>query len=458
MRHQVWQRLLRRYLMSGKLPPVISRRVFLAAPLIGIPYVARAAGAVFDADVIVIGAGAAGLAAAHELLRLKRKVIVLEARGRVGGRIFTDHSLGAPYDAGAFYIHWAEKNSWTRIARLHGVKTLDEDEVQRNGRSFDRGTPPASPDGVTAWDKLRERLDDSKARIADISMLEFAGGEKAAAAEGALTMARLALGDEAERVSARDYARLWAGDDRLVPDGFGTILERYAKGLDIRLNTPVNTIDWGGRGVRVTTPDGTINARSVVVSVPVGALQSGSIKFTPGLPSINVAGLQGLGMGASTRMALRFDGARFGLAPHTNVRLRLSARQSFSFGCFDWNRDLVTVYFGGDHAREVIAMGQEPACAHVLDQFAGVMGNDVRQHYIGGRLNGWWNDPWSCGAYSHALPGRANAREQLAEPVGARIFFAGEATGGTGGSGAAITAGGAYLSGIVAARKAAKTV
>ncbi len=442
--------------MTSESQALISRRTFLATPLIAMPYVARAAGAVFDTDVIVIGAGAAGLAAAHELHRLKRKVIVLEARSRVGGRIFTDHSLGAPYDAGAFYLHWAEKNPWTRIAQAHGVKTLDEDEAPRGSRSFDRGTTPAMPEGFRAWNKLRERLDDSKARIADVSMLEFAGGENAPAAEGALSMARLALGDEAERVSAKDYSRLWAGDDRLVPNGFGTILDRYAKGLDIRLNAPVTLIDWAGSGVRVTTPGGIISARVIVVTVPVGVLQSDSIKFTPGLPTINSAGLQGLGMGASTRMALRFDGARFGLSPHTNVRLRLSSRQSFSFGCFDWNRELVTVYFGGDHAREIIAMGEVQACAHVLDHFAGVMGNEVRQHYRGGRLHGWWSDPWARGAYSHALPGRANAREQLATPVGERIFFAGEATGGTGGSGAAITAGGAYLSGVAAARKAAR--
>lgn len=435
----------------------LSRRSFLAgASLLASPFGAYGQDKTFDVDVVVIGAGAAGLAAAHELKRRRKTFVILEARDRVGGRIFTDRSLGAPYDAGAFYLHWAEKNPLTRIAREVGVKTIDEDEAPRGpGRSIDKGEPPASSQGIADWNRLRAQLDDPRARISDISMLDFAGGGDAPAAEGVRAMARLALGEEAERVSARDYARLIAGEDRLVSEGFGTILERHAQGLPVRFGMLVSAIDWSGQGVKITTPSGVISARTAIVTVSVGVLKSEAIRFTPALPAIIVKGLDGLAMGASTRMALAFDGARFGLAPNSNLRVRLSQKQSFSFGCFAWDRDIVTAYFGGDHAREVIALGEKDACAHVLDHFADAVGSDARKHYRDGRLNGWWSDPFARGAYSHALPGRADARAQLASPVGGRIFFAGEATGGTGGSGgASITAGGAYLAGIAAARKA----
>jgi monoamine oxidase len=438
---------------------LLSRRQALAgAALVAMPFVARANSHVLDFDAVIVGAGAAGLAAAHELRRRQKTFVVLEARNRAGGRIFTDHSLGAPYDAGAFYIHWADKNPLTRIARDVGVRTVDEENALRGAsRMIDRGDPPASAQALAQWARLRDRLDEGRSRIPEQSMLAYAGGLASPAAEGALAMSRLAFGEEAERISTLDYARLIAGDDRLVPDGFGTVLERFAKKFDIRFNTPVRAVDWSGPGVRIDTGAGAIVARSVIFTVSVGVLKAGSIAFRPALPVRNMRGLDGLGMGASTRMALRFDGARFGLTPHTNVRLRLSPRQSFSFGCFAWDRDIVTAYFGGDHAREIIALGEMDACAHVLDRFADAIGSDVRKHYRDGRLNGWWSDPYARGAYSHALPGYPRARADLAAPVGERIFFAGEATGGADGAGgAAMTAGGAWLSGLAAAQKAAR--
>lgn len=442
----------------------ITRRTLIAAPLaLALPRALHAQGAQFDFDCVVVGAGAAGLAAAHELRRLKKSFVVLEARARPGGRIFTDASLanandgGAPYDAGAFYLHWVEKNPLTRVARTVGVKTIDEDDVQRLARSFDRGDPRADVAGFAQWAARRELLDEEGRDIPDISMLEFAGGAQSPAAEGARVMSRLALGEEAERISARDYSKLIGGEDRLIPEGFGVILERYAKGLPVRYETPVEAIDWSGAGVRIATGKGSIHARSVIVTLSVGVLKSGAIRFTPELPAVNRDGLAGLGMGASTRAALSFGDERFGLQPNTNLRLRLSPRESFSFGCFPFGKNVVTAYFGGDHARAVSALGEPGAIAHLLDQFVSMVGEDARKHFRAGRLADWWNDPFARGGYSHVIAGHDGARDKLATPVARRIYFAGEATGGSfGDAGAAITAGGAYVAGRAAARRAAR--
>lgn len=433
----------------------LTRRTLITAPLaLAMPRALFAQGQTFDFDCIVVGAGAAGLAAAHELRRRRKTFTVLEARARPGGRIHTDRTLGAPFDAGAFYLHWAEKNPLTRIARAVGVKTLDEAAVERFSQSHDRGQPPASAQGQREWSARRALLDEEGRDIADVSLLEFTGGGNSPAAEGALVMARLALGEEAERVSARDYSRLIAGEDRLIPDGFGTILERHAQGLPIVYDAPVSEIDWSGPGVRITSPRGVISARTVIITVSVGVLQSGALGFTPALPAINRDGLAGLAMGASTRAALDFGARRFGLKPNTSLRLRLSPRESFSFGCFPFGHNIVTAYFGGDHARRVSGMGERDAIAHLLDHFVSIIGEDARRHFRAGRLANWWQDPYARGGYSHALPGQADARAKLARPVANRMFFAGEATGGAlGQQGAAITAGGAYLAGQAAARQ-----
>lgn len=443
---------------AGRSGRGVSRRAVVAGVplLLASPRSLFAQGAQFDADCIVIGAGAAGLAAAHELRKRGKQVIVLEARSRVGGRIFTDRSLGEPYDAGAFYLHWAERNPWTEVAKKTGIRTIDEDEVPDGDyRNADLGSPKMNPKSAAAWRIRRRSFDGNK--VPDVPFIDHAGGLQHDAAERALVTARLAMGEEGERVSALDYARLWSGYDYLVPEGFGTILERYAKGLDIRLAVPVREIDWSGAGVRIVTGKGTLRARTAILTVSVGVLQSEQIRFTPSLPAINRDGLDGLAMGASTRTALKFNGARFGMKPHSRVWVRLGTRQTFSFGCFGWNRNIVTAYYGGDHARSVIGMGERDGVMHVLDQFAAAMGSDVRKAFVTGRLNGWWSDPLARGGYSYAKPGKADARFKLATPVADRVFLAGEAVGCAhegGSAGCVITAGGAFLSGVKAAQLA----
>ena len=442
-------RLSRRQVIAGL--PAAMAGAFVA------PASSLAQGAHYDFDCIIIGAGIAGIAAARELKKRGKSYVILEARNRVGGRIYTDNSLGQPYDAGAFYIHWAEKNPLLQIAKDAGVKPAYYETFETGDRRrFDRGHPPANPQSGAAWERAQEKYDGKS--VPDTSFIDFATYLEPQCRDRALVTARLGLGEEGERISARDYARLWSGYDYLVPGGLGTAVAWYARGLNIRLLTPVSAVDWSGTGVKVSTPKGLLHARKVIVTSSVGVLKAGAIQFVPKLPDVNRAGLDGLGMGASTRAALKFNGERFGLKPNSSLRLRLSERASLSFGCFTFNRDIVTCYFGGDHARGLIGMGEKPALKYLVSQFASLVGAQARKAYVDGRLNGWWADPWSRGGYSHTKTGHADARHKLATPVGERIMFAGEAVGCAskgGDAGCAITAGGAFLSGVKAAQMAA---
>lgn len=418
----------------------------------------RHAGAqdVFDVDVVVVGAGAAGIAAARELRALGKRALVLEARNRVGGRLHTDRSLGYPWDAGALYIHWSDSNPWTKLAAELGFKTVDPSSLWGGSRFFDfSGSERRRGGGF--W-RMHDFFDLSRGPVPDVSLMERVGGPDGDLAESAMSLARMSLGDEPERISALDYARLWAGDDMMVLEGYGTVAEAAARGLDIRLGTPVFSIDWSGAGVRVETAAGVVGARAAIVTIPVGVLKAGRVRFTPQLPARTREGIDGLGMGALSKIALRFNGERFGLPAGMDMWERLGPRRSFNFECFTQERELVIAFFGGDHAREVISLGEDGAVRLALEEFSRLVGANAKKDFVAGRLAGWASDPWSLGAYSHALPGRANARALLAEPVGDRIWFAGEATAGwepEENFGGAMTAGGAWLAGAAAARAAA---
>lgn len=410
---------------------------------------ARASHAAGTPDVIVIGAGAAGIAAARQLRAARRSVIVLEGRSRTGGRAFTDTSLGPAYDAGAMFIHWAERNPWVEIARELGIPTPGE---SRGGgfQLFVDGRPMPAEDRAKrrrTFGEIDRRLETSRLDGGDLSvaaLLSDLGPDLAPIASSGLL---LSIGEESDRISATDYQRLWAGDDYVVPTGYGDLVARHAAGLDIRLNETVSAIRWDGPGVTVTTTSGTLKAPACIVTVPVGVLKAGTIRFTPELPQRTRDALDGIGMGALTKIALKVDAERFGIAPDSAFFEAGRADRLMNFDMFPGNRDLIVGYCGGDYARSLSRGGAEAAREHIVDLLAGMVGGAFRKSAGAVSFPAWWTDPYARGSYSVCLPGHAAARDRLAEPIGGKIWLAGEATAG----GGAMTVGGATLAGRAAA-------
>lgn len=399
---------------------------------------------------MVIGAGAAGLAAAKSLIAAGRTVTILEARHRVGGRVHTDASLGTAFEAGAQYVHWAERNPWKTIADEMGVPLLKE--------RFN-GPTQVFVDGLPISDEQRARRSGGFGRIwsllpgpggPDLSFADIARDKPREVADAAAGLTRFTFGEEPDRVSVADYHQLWSGDDFVVSGGYGSLVERYAAGLPIELSTPVTAIRWGGSRVEIETARGVVSAGRAIVTVPLGVLASGAIRFTPTLPIPFQEAIGSLGMGAYTKIALRVDRKRLASSESRDLIEVGGDGRAMSYELFPDGSNLVLAVLGGDHARALCEAGERAALAYATERLSAMVGSSFRQAVTGGRLSAWWTDPWSRGSYSIARPGRLAAREALREPVGGRLYFAGEASAG----GGAMTVGGATLEGRRAAEAA----
>lgn len=438
-------------IMTGPIPGQLSRRAVLASALLAAPALRASAR---GGTVVIVGAGSAGLAAASALRAAGQTFTLVEARDRIGGRAFTDKALGpdCPFDAGAEYIHWAERNPWAPIARQAGARFAREDGWARtlmiDGRPATDAEKAKRRAGFSGLDALLEPKGGADRSLAEAAR---AGGPDAEQATAGLS--RLSLGEDPQRVSAADYDRLWSGSDLWV-DGYGDLVARHFSDLPVTLGCPVQAVDWSGRDVRVETASGVLAAAAVIVTVPVGVLKAGTIRFTPALPDAAQGALDGLHMGAYTKVGLRLDPARIDPAAVGDVVSIARSGPTLYFEMGPFGRNLAVANLGGDLARDLCRAGEAAAVALATERLGSILGDSARGAVLSGRLAGWWTDPHARGSYSVVAPGHAEARGRLRETVGGRVFFAGEALAG----GGAMTVGGATLDGERAARDVLKVL
>ena len=431
-----------------------SRRHFLAgaaAAAVTLPLRAQGAGL----DVAIIGAGGAGLTAARQLAAAGLRVMVLEARDRIGGRAFTDtSSVGVPWDRGCSWLHSSEVNPWVGYARANGFELLANTHPSR---TFDGERPMAAAE-LAGLRALRERM---------TAELETAGRRGLdVPAEEAFTLATrqdewypLAAagltaweGIEPSNFSALDsFHYVDRGDDLLIPRGYGALLAHYAKGIEVRTRMPVSRVRWARSGVSLETPSGSLSARVAVVAVPSATIADGALVFTPWLPAEVLEAHHSLPLGLMNKVALRFKRNAFPAEVTEVLRQRRSGWRGMTYVTRLWGGNVAVGMSAGAFAHELEAAGEQAAIDHALGELAGMLGNDVRKHFDRGAATAWASDPFSRGAYSHCLPGRFGAREVLTRPVGERLVFAGEHTE----QSAYGTLHGAHLSGLRAARQAA---
>ena len=419
-----------------------------------------------DVDVVVIGAGLAGLGAATALRQAGRRAVVLEAADRIGGRAWTAHPPelgGIWFDMGAVWLHNAETNPLVPIAQAAGETLLRSDELRRE-RTF-VGTREATRDEyadfAAAWDRyevkagaLLREVDDAPLAVVARALPDDPWAVTVETWEGPIICCA-----SADELSLRDWHTNVLSGSNLVPDGgIGAFVARQlGKGLDIRLRTPASRVTWGGPGVQVETPAGTITARSAIVTVSTGVLSAGGIRFDPPLPPATQAAIHAMPMGLAMKVALRATSEdRLGLPLHCSLdrQVKRSGDPTMAFQCWPYKRDYIQGWIGGPAAWDLARAGDAAALDFALGQLRSVLGSRVDRVFTDGShlVTHWETDPLIRGAYSFVHPGDAGARAALGTPLAdGRLVFAGEACH----SGMTGTVAGAWISGQDAARAAA---
>ncbi len=430
----------------------LSRRSLLAGVPVGMlaPLGVRAQ-VPGDPDVVVIGAGAAGIAAARMLMAEGRSVVVLEAGNRIGGRAWTEsETFGVPFDHGCSWIQSAKQKLFTTTAEELGFNLLQHD---------DAGETVYVGDGVARgsqleqyWDayaKVEQALSDAGRNGLDVPASTVVPDIPFSATSQSWMVMDMSV--DFDELSTADW---WAGADTypnyLVEEGFGTLIARMGADIPVVLSSPVSRIAWGDKGVTVTTPAGELRAKACIVTVSTGVLNAGSIAFDPPLPPARQQAIADLPMGLLAKVALQFDDTRFDFRPNEwltyYVPEELPAPSCY-FLTWPFNQDLMIGFMGGDFAWEMSGAGTDAAVDFALGEVEAMVGSRAREAFVKGALTQWAHDPLTLGAYAALRPGAHGAREILAGPLDDRLFFAGEAVAGA----HYATCGGAWFSGERAA-------
>jgi monoamine oxidase len=375
-------------------------------------------------DVAIIGAGAAGLGAAHRLLGARLEVVLLEARDRIGGRAWTLHPTpDLPLDAGCGWLHSADRNPLPSLIEAKGFaidRTPPHWERQAGNQDFSAADQAAFSEAFAAFEA---RLEAAAARGVDGAASAYFEPD---GRWNALMDAVSAYynGAEFDQVSVLDYAAYEdTGVNHRVRGGYGAGLAALAV-MPAVLDCPVSHIDHGVSPIRLSTAKGVLSARAVIVTAPTTLIAEERIAFTPRLPE-KAAAASGLPLGLADKVFLSVD-APENLPVEGHLFGRTDRTETGSYHLRPFGRPYVEAYLGGRHARELEAEGA--AAAFAIEELVELLGSDMRRRLSPIAHTAWAADPWALGAYSHALPGHAGDRAILAAPVDQRLFFAGEAT------------------------------
>jgi monoamine oxidase len=440
--------------MNGTL---MTRRSILAASTLaaggalapGEGHAQTARGLPSEADVIIVGAGAAGIAAARKLTGAGRSVIVLEARDRAGGRCVTDTvTFGVPIDLGAHWIHAPADNPVVPLARAAGFDLYDDRERQRlliKGRNPREGEWEAFASAQARTQRAILEAGEAGREVALSEVLPNDLRDWRPTIE--FLKGAWDSGKETSEISCVDFYNAIETRDQFCRQGYGAILAKLAEGLPIRLATAVTRIDWSGRGVSVETPAGTLRARAVIVTVSTAVLGSGTMRFHPAIPKRQLDAIQALGCGAYEHLIVHLPDnpmeAKADQPLVVKADTAATAKPLARIGGSDW----WYLDIGGRFARELAGAGQTAMKSFAAEFIGNELGPHARRAMGEVHVTSWTTDPFVRGAWSVAGPGATPQRLRLAEPVGQRVLFAGEATD----EGLWGTVGGAWASGERAA-------
>ena len=413
----------------------ITRREFLAASaaLASLPGLSRSANAApmpREADIVVIGAGAAGIAAARRVQAANRKVIVLEADSRLGGRCWTDSAtFDVPFDRGARWLHNPETNPMIRLARGAGLDIAAAPLGQRIRVGLRNARAGETEQFLAALVRANRAIDDAarggKADAACESVLPKDLGDWAASAD--FVLGANAVGKDLRDVSVMDRGR---AQDRNAAigcrQGLGRLITTLGGGLPVALSTPANQVIWNNHDVAVETPAGKIAARAAIVTASSNVLAAGNIRFTPE-PKRQLEAATKLSLGSYDRIALWLPGNPLGLAPDDAVIEQSNSTRTALLSANIAGSSLCLIDVAGSFGRDLSSQGEPAMVAFAVEWLKKLFGSDLVLAVKKSSVTRWNASPFILGAMSVAAPGGQPSRKILTEPSG-NLFLAGEAT------------------------------
>lgn len=402
-----------------------------------------------NVDVAIVGSGVAGLAAAQSVAAAGKSFVVLEARNRPGGRTFSDNLTFAPQpvDLGAQFFHQSQTNPLLPIAISQGIPVVADFGARNfylNGAlapADQTAQVIATASAVSAAVNVAG-LAASEGLQADVSTFQAASALQddpfyLLAVAGVIN-GRTGM-DITNPNSALDFYNftelsplvlLGAGDDVYIPSGMGNfILSTFSKGIPISLNSPVTSISWGSNsGVQLQTPQGTLTARTAIITVPISLLAAGKPSFSPALPADYQNAFTNIVLGLVDKVLLQFSSDPFGVPAGTFATPLVNSQEIAPTVINMFNANITLSFIDGTLCQQLESEGAGAAVEFVLETLAGEFGNSIRSAYSGRSLvTSWGTDPWAMGSYSAARPGGVPFRTTLGTPIANQLFFAGEA-------------------------------
>jgi monoamine oxidase len=411
--------------------PQLSRRAFVGGLTAGLltPRMLQAQ-LPANPDVVVIGAGAAGLAATRTLMAEGLQVALIEAADRIGGRAYTDMTtFGVPYDVGAHWLHTDSSNPYNRYGRENGFTIYPAPD---NWRVFagDREVSEQEADGLWRSSEAMYRAIGNAADAGrDISAADATRSVTGPwAATAGFMIGPWSMAKDLNGFSTTDWWSGEDGEDWYCKEGFGTLVAHYGAGIPVALQTKATKIDWSGDGVAVETDKGTLRAKVVIVTVSTGVLAAGDIVFSPALPARKQDSFSAVSMGVYDHIALQFSRDVFGMGSDGYLLYQVGD-DGRAFGTLSnaGVHGLAYCDVGGSWARELERESVPARIDYALSKLRDLLGNDIETAFVKGDATSWGMNPLTRGSYASAEPGAHAMRAVLREAVGERIFFAGEA-------------------------------
>jgi monoamine oxidase len=409
--------------------PLLTRRHFLSgsAALVASPALAALPSS-GEVDVAVIGAGAAGIAAARRIVAGGHKVIVLEAGNRVGGRCITDTTtFGVPFDRGAHWIHAPTINPVLKLADSNfNIDHAPPGQRLRIGRRNARESE--AEDFLVAQVHARNAIAEAAGAKTDSPVQQVLPEDlRDWRATIAFVLGPYGCGKEVSDISAKDLASADEfGVDAVCRQGYGALLAKLAAALPVKLATPVKRIEWN-RGLDIVTEKGRLSARAVIVTASTDVLASELIDFRPALPKPQIDAFHKLSLGSYDHIALELPRNPLGLRKDDLIFEKAADNHTAALLGNVSGTDLCLVNVGGRFGRDLAAHGEATMIAFAIEWLSKLYGSSVQSAVKRRAATNWSKAPYVRGAFSAAQPGGHGARRLLMQPLHERIWFAGEA-------------------------------